>query len=201
MEVFFGTVERANEKLVDTLLTTPESGRYITGIGFQWAGKGAISGIHKRYPNLTLYQSEQECGDGKNDWSYCKYTWTLMKHYFTSGANAYMYWNISLQQGGVSRWGWKQNSLVTVDTTTRKFTFNHEFYLLKHLSHYVKPGARLLTIKGSFDDLLAFKNKDNSIVIVVQNDGDTDKTVHIKIGGNMIEPMLKADSFNTFVIR
>ena len=124
-----------------------------------------------------------------------------MKHYFTSGANAYMYWNISLQQGGVSRWGWKQNSLVTVDTATRKFSFNHEFYLLKHLSHYVKPGARLLTIKGGFDDLLAFKNIDNSIVIVVQNDGGTDKTVHIKIGGNMIEPMLKADSFNTFLIR
>ncbi len=201
VEVFFGTVERANEKLVDTLLTTPESGRYISGIGFQWAGKGAISGIHKRYPNLTLYQSEQECGNGKNDWSYCKYTWTLMKHYFTSGANAYMYWNISLQQGGVSRWGWKQNSLITVDTATRKFILNYEYYLLKHLSHYVKPGAQLLTTRGSLNDLLAFKNKDNSIVIVVENDKDTDKTVRIRIAGKMIEPTLKADSFNTFVIQ
>jgi glucosylceramidase len=201
VEVFFGTVERANEKLVDTLLTTPESGRYISGIGFQWAGKGAMAGIHKRYPNLTLYQSEQECGDGKNDWSYCKYTWTLMKHYFTSGANAYMYWNISLQQGGVSRWGWKQNSLVTVDTASRKFIFNYEYYLLKHLSHYVKPGAQLLTTRGTLNDLLAFKNKDNSVVIVIQNEKDTDKRIHIKINGKMIEPTLKADSFNTFVVR
>jgi len=200
VEVFFGTVERANEKLVDTLLTSPESSRYISGIGFQWAGKGAISGIHKRYPNLTLYQSEQECGDGKNDWSFCKYTWTLMKHYFTSGANAYMYWNISLKQGGVSRWGWKQNSLVTVDTATRKFMLNYEYYLLKHLSHYVKPGAQLLTTRGTLNDLLAFKNKDNSIIIVVQNDKDTDKKIHIKINGKMIEPTLKADSFNTFVV-
>jgi glucosylceramidase len=201
VDVFFGTVERANEKLVDTLLTTPESGRYISGVGFQWAGKGAIAGIHNRYPNLTLYQSEQECGDGKNDWKYCKYTWTLMKHYFTSGANAYMYWNISLQQGGVSHWGWKQNSLVTVDASTRKFAFNHEFYLLKHLSHYVKPGAKLLTTTGALNNLLAFKNTDNSLVIVVQNDLDADKKVHIKIGNQVIEPILKADSFNTFLIR
>ena len=87
----------------------------VKGAGFQWAGKGAIAGIHRRYPHLQLYQTEQECGDGKNDWRYCRYAWTLMKHYFHSGASAYMYWNIALRKGGVSRWGWAQNSLVTVD--------------------------------------------------------------------------------------
>jgi glucosylceramidase len=201
IKVFFGTVERGNEKLVDTILTAPGCEQYISGVGFQWAGKGAIAGIHKRYPRLTLYQSEQECGNGKNDWSYCKYTWTLMKHYFNSGANAYMYWNISLPKGGLSHWGWKQNSLVTVDTTTKQFSFNHEYYLFKHLSHYVRPGSRLLSVKGAFKDLLAFKNKDNSIVVVVENEAGTDRTLHIKTGNQMIEAKLAADSFNTFLIK
>jgi glucosylceramidase len=201
VKVFFGTVERANEKLVDTLLTTPASGKYISGVGFQWAGKGAIAGIHQRYPKLTLYQSEQECGDGKNDWTYAKYTWTLMKHYFNSGANAYMYWNISLVQGGISHWGWRQNSLVSVDTVTKKFNYTHEYYLLKHLSHYVKPGAKLLTVKGTEANLLAFKNTDGSIVVAIQNDSEADKMVHIKIGYKMISPTLKADSFSTFLVK
>ena len=201
VNVFFGTMERANAKLVDTIISTPASGKYITGVGFQWAGKGAIATIHKEYPKLTLYQSEQECGDGENDWAYCKYTWGLMKHYFNSGANAYMYWNISLAQGGISHWGWKQNSLVSVDTTAKTFTYNHEYYLLKHLSHYVKPGAKLLTISGTTDNLLAFKNLDNSIVVVVQNDTDADKTVSIKVGEKILSPLLKADSFNTLVVR
>jgi glucosylceramidase len=201
VKVFFGTMERANEKLVDTILTTPSSGKYIKGVGFQWAGKGAIAGIHQRHPNLTLYQSEQECGDGKNDWKYCRYTWELMKHYFNSGANAYMYWNISLEQGGISHWGWKQNSLVSVDTVTKKFSYNHEYYLLKHLSHYVKPGAKLLSINGELKNLLAFKNPDKSIVIVMQNDSKTDKMVKLKIGNKLISPLLKADSFNTLIIR
>ena len=52
----FGTMERANESLVDTVLTDPASGKYVKGVGFQWAGKGAIAGIHKRYPGLKLYQ-------------------------------------------------------------------------------------------------------------------------------------------------
>ncbi len=201
VKVFFGTMERANEKLVDTILTTPASGKYIKGVGFQWAGKGAIAGIHQRYPNLTLYQSEQECGDGKNDWKYCRYTWELMKHYFNSGANAYMYWNISLEQRGISHWGWKQNSLVSVDTVTKKFSYNHEYYLLKHLSRYVKPGAKLLSINGELKNLLAFKNPDKSIVIVVQNDSKTDKIVKLKVANKLISPLLKADSFNTLIIR
>nr|GFB96026.1 hypothetical protein [Tanacetum cinerariifolium] len=104
VDVFFGTMERANEALVDTVLRDPRSAKYIKGVGFQWAGKGAIAGIHKRYPELALYQSEQECGDGKNDWKYCTYTWDLMKQYLGNGANSYLYWNISLKKGGISRW-------------------------------------------------------------------------------------------------
>jgi glucosylceramidase len=200
VSIFFGTDERPNEKLADTVLTSPESAKYIKGMGFQWAGKGAIAGIHQRYPGLVLYQSEQECGDGQNDWQYCRYTWGLMKHYFNSGANAYMYWNISLKEGGISHWGWRQNSLVSVDTLAKTYKFNYEYYLLKHLSHYVKPGAKMLAVSGAFNNLLAFKNPDNSIVVVVQNDSETAKQVSIKVGDEVISPVLEGDSFNTFII-
>lgn len=201
VDVFFGTMERPNEKLADTILTDPGISKSIKGAGFQWAGKESIPGIHKRYPYLSLYQTEQECGNGKNDWEYCKYAWGLMKHYLNNGANAYMYWNTSLSEGGISSWGWKQNSLVSVDTMNRNFKFNYEYYLLKHVSHYVKPGAKRLICYGSFDDLLAFVNDDKSIVIMVYNSSDKDRLVQIKAGNKMISPLLKADSFNTFIIK
>ena len=105
VDVMFGTVERATEELVDTVLNNELSKKYITGVGFQWAGKGAIPGIHKRYPDLKLFQTEQECGNSKNDWKNCVYSWDLMKHYLKNGANAYMYWNTSLDEGGISTWG------------------------------------------------------------------------------------------------
>src|SRR4030042_108058 len=95
VEIMFGTMERPSEALVDTILNDTFAAKFIKGIGFQWAGKDAIRGLHKRYPDLKLYQTEQECGDGKNDWKYCRYAWTLMKHYISNGASAYMYWNIS----------------------------------------------------------------------------------------------------------
>jgi glucosylceramidase len=201
VKIFFGTVERANEKLVDTILTDPQSGKYIKGVGFQWAGKRAIAAIHQKYPGLKLYQSEQECGNGKNDWKYCVYTWGLMKHYLTNGANAYMYWNTSLKQGGISTWGWKQNSLVSVDTTNKTYKYNYEYYLMKHLSHFVKPGAKRLNTSGAFSDLLAFRNPDKSIVVIIRNDGTEEKKVNIKLGDQMISPSLQPDSFNTLLIK
>lgn len=105
VDLMFGTMERPTEALVDTVLTDPLASKYIKGVGFQWAGKDAIPGINKRYPHLQLYQTEQECGNGKNDWEKCKYSWSLLKHYIKNGANAYMYWNTSLKEGGISTWG------------------------------------------------------------------------------------------------
>jgi len=201
VNLFFGTVERANEKLCDTILSDPQSSKYIKGIGFQWAGKGAIAALHQQYPGLTLYQSEQECGNGKNDWKYCVYTWGLLKHYLTNGANAYMYWNTSLKQGGISTWGWKQNSLVSVDTVNKTYTYNYEYYLMKHLSHFVKPGAKKLHTTGLFDNLLAFINPDKSIVIVTQNDSNEEKKISIKVGNKTIVPSLKPNTFNTFLVK
>lgn len=200
VKVFFGTMERPDEKLVDTVLTDLQSKKYIEGVGFQWAGKAAIAGIHKKYPNLTLYQSEQECGNGKNDWNYCKYTWGLMKHYFSNGVSAYMYWNTSLIQNSISRWGWKQNSLVSIDAGTKTYKYNYDFYVLKHLSHYVKPGAKLLSTSGSFSNLLAFVNPDKSIVLMLQNDKAVQDTIRIKIGNKIISVSMESDSFNTLLV-
>ena len=76
VEIMFGTFERPSVALADTVLKDAYAGKYINGVGFQWGGKNAIAAIHKRYPELKLYQTEQECGDGKNDWKYCRYTCT-----------------------------------------------------------------------------------------------------------------------------
>lgn len=201
VDVFFGTMERPDHRLVDTILNNPKIKEAIKGVGFQWAGKESIAQIHRDYPEKTLYQTEQECGNGYNDWAYCTYAWGLMKHYLKNGTNAYMYWNTSLKEGGRSTWGWHQNSLVSVDTTNNTYKYNYEYYLLKHVSHYVKPGARRLETKGGFEDILAFENKDKSVAIVLRNESPETKTLHLRIGTKVLAPTLKADSYNTIYIQ
>ena len=200
VDVMFGTMERANEALVDTVLNDALSSRYVSGVGFQWAGKGAIGGIHKRYPDMKLYQTEQECGDGRNDWNGAVYSWNLMRHYLDNGASAYMYWNISLEQGGISRWGWAQNSLVVVDPENKTFRYTPEYYVIKHLSHYVQPGAYKLETEGTYTNMLAFKNPDGSIIIALANEGNEDRRISIRIRDRVYQPLLVGHSISTIRI-
>lgn len=195
--IMLGTVERANTALCDTILNDPDCKKYITSVGFQWAGKGAISDIYERYPHLKMYQTEQECGDGKNDWKGAVYAWKLMEHYLSNGCSIYDYWNISLEKGGISHWGWAQNSLVVVDPATKSFEYSHEFYVMKHFSHFIQPGAKRIQT-SDYNNLLAFKNPDGSIIIVAGNFGIEDKTISISIQHKIIQMTLKANSFNTF---
>lgn len=198
VRVMLGTMERSNQLLADTIMNN-KSGEYISEIGFQWAGKGAIEGIHKTYPDIKLMQTESECGDGKNSWEYCFYTWNLMKHYFENGVSAYMYWNISLYDDPANnRWKWPQNSLISVDAEAKTFRYNPEYYLMKHFSHFVKPNAKMLSTEGRYGDVLAFQNADNSIIVLVANENNESETLNIQIGKQMVSVSVQPQSINTF---
>ena len=111
------------------------------------------------------------------------HSWDLMKHYIGNGVQGYFYWNTSLLEGGISTWGWRQNSLVVVDKDRKTFRYTPEYYLLKHVSHYVQPGAKVLGLRGDSDNVLAFQNPDGQIVLVVVNKDAFPKTVEFSVLG------------------
>ena len=200
VETFFGTMERPNWLLVDTVLQDPDCKKYVKAVTFQWAGKESIADVHKAYPDMKLIQSESECGDGKNEWSYAMYTWDQMQHYLNNGASAYEYWNTSLKEDGMSRWGWRQNSLVIVNEDTKTFSYTHEYQLMKHLSRYVRPGAKKLVVDGPGHDLLAFVNTDGKVAIIAVNKKIAAKIFSIKVGEKIFTATLPAGTINTFVL-
>ena len=196
-QIWLGTINYGDPNYVRTVLKYPDAAKYITGIGFQWAGKKAIGAIAKEYPQYRLMQTESECGENENNWHSAEKTWGLMKQYISNGANAYMYWNMVLEKNGRSSWGWKQNMLVSIDTATKEVVYNPEYYLMKHLSHYVKPGAHLVQTKGN-NDCLAFINENGSTVLLIANTKDAPQRVTLQINGKEVGAELKANSFNTF---
>ena len=202
VRLFLGTEERPDDTQIEHVLADPHAGHYVQGVGFQWAGKGAIAAVRHAHPELELYQTEQECGDGRNDWRFCRYAWTLMRHFFSHGVTSYAYWNLALLSGGVSRWGWAQNSLVVVDPETRTARRTHEYYLLKHLSHFLQPEARRIATFSwtGHENQLAFVNPDGSVVVVAQNDLAEDLPVTYLLGGESFTVTLPADSFATLVV-
>jgi glucosylceramidase len=201
VDVFFGTLERGNPKLLETVMTDREAGNHIKGVGVQWAGKNAIAAIHNEFPQLSIFQSEQECGDGKNSWSYTGYCWKLMKQYFCNGATGYMYWNMSTANGGVSTWGWPQNSLISVSPAEKTFRYNHDYHLLKHLTHFVDVGAKMARVSGSCDDVLAFINPNETAVGLIRNELPMARLVQIQADRTTFAVELPPDSISTVRIK
>ena len=183
------------------VLSDEKAAKYVKGVAYQWAGKNAVQRTHESWPEIKLMQTENECGDGKNSWEYAHYVFRLFRHYFTNGVNAYIYWNMALEPGGLSTWGWNQNTLVTIDPEANEYVYNPEYYVMKHFSHFIKSGAIRLGTKGHFTgNSLAFENPDGTVVLVVNNGFKNDRKITLIVKDKEITVILKPYSFNTFIV-
>jgi glucosylceramidase len=198
-EIWLGTLNTNDFVLWPlTVLTNGRARRYIKGVGLQWGGRHQAGRLHQTFPQVPLMQTENECGDGKNTWEYAEYVFGLMHEYLSNSIHAYIYWNMILPPGGESTWGWRQNAMLTVDPAAKRVTYNPEFYHMKHLSHFVAPGAVRVGLQGDWSGTtLAFANPDESLVLVAQNPFDEPRPLNFD---DRLKVALPARSLNTFVL-
>jgi glucosylceramidase len=200
-KVWLGTINDPNVNAYAVpSLSDAKAAAFIGGVAYQYDGQDAIADTHRLYPNVRLMQSESECGNNANGFGDAEHTFALMRKYFAGGASSYFYWNMILPPGGKSSWGWAQNTLITVDGRGQRVAYHPEFYLMKHVSHFVRPGARVATVVGDWQDVLSFVRPDGRVVLVIGNSSDRDLSPVLQIAtGECIRPVLPAHSFSTFV--
>lgn len=211
VELWLGTLngdpanggDNTNDRLV-AVLEDPKANTFITGVSFQYDKRNLIGSASVLYPDKKLMQSETECNNGKNSWDDAERLFGLMKSYLGDNANSYFAWNMVLDETGLSTWKWRQNALITVDHNTGKVTFNGEYYVMRHFSQYVKPGAKRVLSTGPWGDRMAFVNPDGSTVLVIGNSSPQPQDVRLNLGSrsedNTIKVALAPHSVNTFVL-
>jgi glucosylceramidase len=93
--------------------------------------------------------------------------------------------------------------VVTVDPATVKATPQAGYYVLGHVTRFVRPGAvrGASTVAGNAWNV-AFRNPDGSLVVVVVNDdwGTTAQRFNVSAGGRSFSYELPAGAVATFVI-
>ena len=184
---------------------------YIKVLGFQWGMLGSVSDA-KKY-NLPIWQTEHKCGNypweaatfvkGKapNDQAYAVESWGLIHDWIKAGVTAYATWNMVLDTVGVgidSTRVWPQDALLTVDTSAKTLNITPTYYVFRHVSRFVYPGAKVVAATGS--NTLAFKNTDGSIVAVIYNSGAA-KSTTVGIGSKKLQFTLPATGWATIVSR
>jgi len=199
-EIWLGTINWSKPVYVETILNDKKSAEFIKGVGFQWGGSNAIPAISKKYPDLKYMQTENKCGEGENNWSSLQLSWETMVHFFNNHSGSNMYWNMVLDETGKSSWGWPQNSMILIDKNTKTVKYNDEFYLYKHLSHFVQPGDHLLKSSAGKNHL-AFQLQDGRIILLVNNPKESTESIHVNFGKSVLLVQLQPTSINTIVIQ
>ena len=78
-------------------------------------------------PGKKLIHTEGKCHHGENSAEQARLRLAEVADYINSGVVNYCYWNLILNEESQSTWGWKQNSLVTIDRKAGTVTYNPDF--------------------------------------------------------------------------
>jgi glucosylceramidase len=92
---------------------------------------------------------------------------------------------------------------VTIDPATGRATPTADYYVLGHVTRFVRPGAVRIdsTVDGTIWDV-AFRNPDGSIVVVAVDDdwGTGSQKFNLRVGGQQFSYELPAGAVATFVL-
>lgn len=182
VKLFLGTINTNRADLVHHILADSLLRARIDGVALQWEGRELLPGLRAAYPNLRYICSESECGNGSMDWRAAEHTFMLIADNLGNGADEWTNWNFILPKGGVSRWGWRQNALISVDTLQRTATLTPEWEAVRHFSHYVTPGSRLLAYHPQDANgiiAIAFQRPDGATVVVAANRADVARPLSV----------------------
>jgi glucosylceramidase len=193
--------------IISTVVGDSAAMAYVKGFGLQWNMIGSIAGLKSH--NLPIVQTEHQCGNypwetatfnpdtPPNDYAYGIESWNLIVDWITAGATSYSAWNMVLDTNGhnldMTR-PWPQNALLTVNKTAKTLTVTPAYYVFRHVSQFVDPGAKRLGTSGG--DALAFKNPDGSMVAVLYNSGGAKKSI-VALGATKVEFDVPANGFAT----
>ncbi|WP_437649780.1 glycoside hydrolase family 30 protein [Sorangium sp. So ce362] len=213
--IYLGTMSNADSGKDGTIISavTGDSTamKYVKGFGLQWNMLGSVSGLRSR--DMPIVQTEHKCGNypwnpagmppfnedmPPNDHAYAEESWKLIRDWIQAGVTSYSAWNMVLDTAGKnldSQRPWPQNALLTVNTGTSTLNVTPAYHVFRHVSGYVDPGAVRVGTTGG--DALAFKNPDGTIVTILYNSGNAEKTTVLGVASKKLQFSIPAHGWAT----
>ena len=211
-KIMLGTMS-SNTKdnlIVSAVMADATAKSYIKVLGYQWTMVNQVASA-KSY-NLPIWQTEHQCGNypwnnpappqvvAPNDQAYGVESWGLIRDWIKAGVSSYSAWNMVLDTVG---WGidtqrkWSQDALLAIDTSTNTLIPTPAYYVFRHFSQFVDPGAKVVSATGG--DALAFKNPNGSIVVVMYNSGSANANYTVSVGGKLVKFAMPGAGWATIV--
>lgn len=210
-EIWCGTMSHPQDSnIAIACLKDADAMKYIVGFGLQWNLESVVPTLSK---GGRVWQTEHRCGNynfeakywdlkryssskPQNDHRYGEESWQLIRDWVAAGVNAYSAWNMVLDTYGKSLGNWPQNALLVVDRSAKKLIITPAYWVFRHFSQYIKPGATRVGTSGS-NEVLAFLNPDGDIITQVYNKDNAQKELTIQVGSELYRFALPGHSWAT----
>ncbi|MBT4231608.1 MAG: glycosyl hydrolase family 30, partial [Flavobacteriaceae bacterium] len=76
------------------------------------------------------------------------------------------------------------------------------YYVMTHFSKYIRPGAEIIDVENNDDNLMvtAALNPDNSIAVVLFNEGNDNKSFNLKLNNFSEKISISPQAIQTIII-
>lgn len=112
-------------------------------------------------------------------------------------------WNMVLNRQGGPNWfkNWCVAPVI-VDEEADEVYFTPLYYIMAHFSKFIRPGATIVGVETSDEDLLVTTaiNPDQSIVVVIFNEFESPKSINLNLNGKGANFGIDAKSLQTVVM-
>ena len=200
-EIFAGTFRAINEATACDFLTVDDDiQNHISGIGCQYHTMQPLNQINAKFPNLKIMHTESNCFHGENSWEQAIALYMNIVNYINAGCDVFTYWNMILNTNAESTWGWKQNSLVTIDEKSKKITYNPDYYIMALASSCIKAKSKRIVYASRNKTGIAFKNEDGTVSFMLSNFTDKKEIGDVTLDGQKLDLELEPMTISSFKI-
>jgi glucosylceramidase len=186
-----------------------DTDKMIDGVAFHWYSGDhfeAISTTHQVFPDKELIFTEGCVEYSRFDTNQLRnaqmYAHDIIGN-LNGGMTGSIDWNIMLdEKGGPNHVGNFCDAPIMVDTNKDTFEVKLSFDYIGHFSKYIRKGAKRIAFSKYTNklEMTAFKNPDDSIVLVVLNVTEQDMPVVIRINGKLIRFDVRKESIATALL-
>lgn len=210
-EIWLGTLSNDAEApgILNAVLSQNTNAKgYVKGVGLQWNTTSHIASLAG--DGFHVMQTEHRCGNyhwldsfrsdaAPNDYAYAEESWQLIHEWVTKGVHSYLAWNMILDTVGANldtQRPWPQNALLTVNRQSQTLNITPAYYVFRHVSQYVDPGAMRVGVTGA-SSALAFKNPDGAVVAIFYNAGGQPQSLSVGVSDSVLAVTVPARGWAT----
>ena len=187
-----------------SILDDAAARQYIDGSAFHLYGGSIndLSEVHDAHPDKNLYFTEQWIGaPGNFSGDLIWHVRELIIGGTRNWCKTVIEWNLAADlnlephtPGGCTQ------CLGALTISGDSFQRNPAYYIIAHSSKFVRPGSKRIQSTMTYElQNVAFKTPDNKYVIIVLNNGSSEKSFNVTIDGKTFNSSLSAGSVGTYV--